>query len=138
VHRGAAAGDAGDRTAAAGTGAAQQHVVVRRGDAPRADLLGRLRPWPLQVAVEDVAAGQAERLLEIEWALGLDAGAPVLVERDDVEQRLGEVCLEAGDRALEVLGGDALRVGLEQGVRCVQAEQCQRLVALRLQLSVWQ
>ena len=104
MHRGAAAGDAGDRSAATGAAAAEQHAVVLRGDAPGAHLIGRLGPWPLEIAVEDVAAGQAQVRFEVLRALRLDARRAVLIE-GDVDQVPDETLFHLINMAANTGGG---------------------------------
>src|SRR5690606_28240580 len=90
-HRRVVPADAADASAAYRTGAAQQNVGVPRRHAPAA---GRLRlrrvlvpvaePGEGQVAVEDVAPGQAQFTLEVQRRLCLDAGPAVRVRREAV------------------------------------------------------
>src|SRR4051812_27208312 len=87
-------GDAGDRSATLGAGPGQEDARQPGRDTPG---LGRgvevgatAGPRPLQVAVEDVAAGQVELRLELLGDLGLDARAAEQVARDDALDRVEE------------------------------------------------
>src|SRR5689334_15859358 len=87
-HGGVVAADAGHATAAAGARAAEQDPLPPGGDAPAVGAV--LLPRPVQVTVEDVAAGHPELALDVERRLRLDAGPALGVRRDAVPDRLGQ------------------------------------------------
>src|SRR6476469_4081844 len=96
----------------AGAGPAEQHRLDIGGDAPLpgwgVECLRARGPGPREVAVEDMAAGHREVVLDVLRHLGLDARAAVGSEQHAVEQRLVQVYVDRGDRAaygLVALGG---------------------------------
>ena len=114
---------------------AEQHVVVCRLDAPRAHLGVPLGPGPLQRAVEDVAARQADGLLEVDRALDLDARVAVGVAGEHAE--IGSASTESSERSV-ASSASFVAVSLslaEEPRRQVQAEEGQRLRVARGELG---
>src|SRR6266516_7991393 len=89
-HRGVVAADAADRAATAGAGAAYEHARMPRLHPPPADLVWFLREGPGQIAMEDVAAWEAEFGFQVDGCLRLEAGSAVRVVQQAVLDRLSE------------------------------------------------
>src|SRR5262249_12125569 len=125
---GVVAGDPAHRAAARGRRAAAIDPIVRGFDAPGSGLGGILGEEPGQLAVEDVSAIKRQLPLEVPGRLDLDAGLAVLIDREAVLDRLGEVLVQTKKVAPKELGLCRVVIGREESERSVEAEECQGVV----------
>ncbi len=73
---------------------------------------------PVQPAVEDVAAGHAQPLFQVECGRGLNAGPAVRVGQQDFLNRFGQNGIQRCEHGF----GEQVTVGRERRVRSVQTE----------------
>jgi inner membrane transporter RhtA len=99
-HRRVAPRDRADAAAAPRAGAADEDRRIVGLDAPATDVLGLFGERPAQVAMEDVAAGQAQLALEIQRCERLAAGRAVRPAHDELLDRLGEDGVQRAQRRL--------------------------------------